>query len=75
MRFDSARGLLETDTKIVLDSGSSSYRIGFSIGIPPKGSMKRVRHNESLPLGCIEFNLSRIRAIESQLCFHLSDFP
>ena len=29
--------------------------------------MKRVRHNESLTVGCIESDLSSIRDIESQL--------
>ena len=29
--------------------------------------MKKVRHNESLTVGCIEFDLSSIRDIESQL--------
>ena len=43
----------------------SSYRIGVSIGIALKGPVKRVRHNESLTVGCIEFDLSIIRGIES----------
>ena len=32
-----------------------------------KGPVKRVRHNESLIVGCIEFDLSSIRVIEGQL--------
>ena len=53
--------------KIVRDSESSSYRIGVSIGIALKGPVKRVRHNGILTVGCIEFDLSSIRDIESQL--------
>ena len=61
------RGLLGTKTKIVRDSESSSYRMGVSIGIALKGLLKRVWHNESLTMGSIEFDLSSIRIIESQL--------
>ena len=53
--------------KIVRDSESSSYRIGVSIGIALKVPVKRVRHNESLTVGSIEFHLSSIRVIEGQL--------
>ena len=35
--------------------------------IAVKGPLKRVRHNESLTVGCIEFDLSSIRVIEGQL--------
>ena len=44
-----------------------SYRIGVSTGIALKGRAKRVQHNESLTVGCIELNLLSIRIIESQL--------
>ena len=60
-------GLLGTKTKIVRDSESSGYRIGVSMEIALKGPVKRVRHNESLTVGCIEFDLSSIRVIEGQL--------
>ena len=53
--------------KIVRDSESTSYRIGVSIGIALKGPVKRIRHNESLTVSCIELDLSSIRVIESQL--------
>ena len=39
--------------KTVRDSESSSYRIGVSMGIALKGPVKRVRHNESLTVGCL----------------------
>ena len=61
------RGLLGTKMKIVRDSKSSSYRIGVSIGIALKGPVKRVRHNESLTVSCIELDLSSIGVIKSQL--------
>ena len=37
------------------------------MGIALKGLVERVRHNESLTVGCIEFDLSHIRVIKSQL--------
>ena len=37
------------------------------MGIALKGPAKRARHNESLIVGCIEFDLSSIRVIEGQL--------
>ena len=52
--------IIRKKTKIVLDSESSSYRIRVSIGIALKSPMKRVRQNECLTVGCIEFNLSNI---------------
>ena len=55
--------------KIARDSESTSYRIGVSIGIALKGPVKRIRHNESLTVSCIELDLSSIRVIESQLYF------
>ena len=57
--------------KIVRDSENSSYPMGVSTGIALKGPVKRVRHNESLTVGYIEFDLSRIRVIESQLYYML----
>ena len=36
-----------------------------------KGPVKRVRYDESLTMGCIEFDLSSIRVIDSQL-YHFS---
>ena len=57
----------EQKTKIVRVSESSSYRIGVSIGLALKGPVKRVRHNESLTVGCIEFYLLSIQVIQSQL--------
>ena len=35
--------------------------------IAVKGPLKRDRHNESLTVGCIEFDLSSIRVIEGQM--------
>ena len=61
------RELLRTKTKIIRDSEISSYQIGVSIGIALKRPVKRVRHSESLAVGCMEFDLSSIRVIESQL--------
>ena len=61
------RGLLGTKTKAARDSVSSSYRIGFSIGIVLKRSGKRAQQNGSLTMGCIEFDLSSITVLESQL--------
>ena len=61
------RGLSGTITKIVWDSESSSYQTGISLEIPLKRPEKGVRHNESLTVGCMEFKLSSIRVIESQL--------
>ena len=61
------RGLLGTKTRIVRDSESSSYQTGVSLEIPLKRPEKGVRHNESLTVGCMEFILSSIRVIESQL--------
>ena len=37
------------------------------MGIALKGPAKRVRHNDSFIVSCIEFDLSSIRVIESQL--------
>lgn len=54
------RGLLRTKMKIFRDSKSLSYRTGVSIGVVPKGLVKRVRENESLTLGFFEFDLSNI---------------
>ena len=45
--------------------------MGVSIGIALKGPVKRVRHNESLTMGSIEFDLSGIRVIEGQLYYSL----
>ena len=44
-----------------------SNRSFYSIGIALNGLAKRVRHNENLTVDCIEFDLSSIRVIESQL--------
>ena len=62
--------MLRTKTKIVQDSKSSSYRIRVSIGIALKGLAERVPDNESQIVVCIQFDLSSIRVIESQLYFH-----
>ena len=62
-----ARGLLGTKMKAARDSVSSSYRIGFSIGIVLKRSGKRAQQNGSLTMGCTEFELSSIPVLESQL--------
>ena len=61
------RGLSETKTKTVWDSESSSYQTGVSLEIPLKIAEKGVRHNESLTVGYMEFKLSSIQVIESQL--------
>ena len=53
--------------KIVRDSGRSSYRIGVSMGIAQRRPVKRVRHNKSLTVGCVELDLSSIRVIEDHL--------
>ena len=61
------RGLSGTKKKTVWDSESSSYQTGVSLEIPLKRPEKRVRHNEGLTVGRMEFILSSIRVIESQL--------
>ena len=37
------------------------------MGITQRGPVKRVRHNKSLTVGCVELDLSSIRVIEDQL--------
>ena len=60
--------IIKTKNKIFRDSKSLSYRTGVSIGVVPKGLVKRVRENESLTLGFFEFDLSNIpRYQESNL--------
>ena len=61
------RGLSGTKTKIVWDSESSSHHTGVSLEIPLKIPEKGVRLNESLTVGYMEFKLSSIQVIESQL--------
>ena len=65
-------GLLKINTGIknknfVGESESLSYRIGISIGFSAQRSVKRVPHSKSFTKGCIEFDLSSIRFIESYL--------
>ena len=62
-----SRVFLGSKTKIVRDSDSSTCPIGVSIGIALKGLVKRVRHNECLTVGYIEFKLSSIWVTESHL--------
>ena len=59
--------------KTVRDNQSSSYGIGVSVGIALKGLGKRLPHNESLIVSCIEFDLSSIRVIESKLHVLIQD--
>lgn len=61
------RGLLRTKMKIFRDSKSSSFGAGVLIGIVQKGLVKRVPENKSLTLDFIEFDLSSIQVIKSQL--------
>ena len=49
------------------DSESLSYRIGISIGFSAQRSVKKVPHSKRFTKGCIEFDLSSIRFIESEL--------